>query len=236
MSLIDRYLDEMFDRLAGTGAAARGALAEIEDHLRTAVAEAMAKRIPREQAEHEAVTRFGPPARIARQWRRANRRGWLMRGLSGAWLLAGLALVMLGVSFLATALAVALMPRTHPVPGCNVFLAHGCYASTASMRDVAIGGAVVFLAGLLALAGRRLARRRAGLAPAPRRFPLVAAPLLVVLGLAVLAVGRPGAGFLFVPHGPGPGIGVITAAVTGMGAIAIAAWGAAASRRPRYQR
>ena len=30
---VDRYLDALFDRLAGTGAAGRRALAEAEDHL-----------------------------------------------------------------------------------------------------------------------------------------------------------------------------------------------------------
>ena len=65
MSAIEAYLDELFDRLAGTGAAGRRSLAEAEDHLRSAAAEAMAAGVTPEQAERDAVARFGPANTLA---------------------------------------------------------------------------------------------------------------------------------------------------------------------------
>ena len=59
MSEIERYLDELFDRLAGQGAAGRRTLAEAEDHLRAAAADAVASGLPADRAEHDAVSRFG---------------------------------------------------------------------------------------------------------------------------------------------------------------------------------
>ena len=41
MSEIERYLDELFDQLAGTGAAGRRALMEAEYHLRAVGADAL---------------------------------------------------------------------------------------------------------------------------------------------------------------------------------------------------
>jgi len=51
VSEVERYLDGMFDRLAGTGGAGRRALAEAEDHLRAAVADARAAGLPAGEAE-----------------------------------------------------------------------------------------------------------------------------------------------------------------------------------------
>jgi hypothetical protein len=57
MSEVDRYLDEMFDRLAGTGSAGRRALAETEDHLRASAAAGMAEpRHSRSTTVHSART------------------------------------------------------------------------------------------------------------------------------------------------------------------------------------
>ena len=88
MSEIERYLDELFDKLAGTGAAGRRALTEAEYHLRAVAVGAMARGLPEDQAEHEAVSRFGPPALVARKLRSA---GHLNRAVSTAWLPADLA-------------------------------------------------------------------------------------------------------------------------------------------------
>src|SRR5207302_631262 len=80
-----------FDQLAGTGAAGRRALMEAEYHLRTAAAGAMARGLPEDQAEHEAVSRFGRPALVARKMRSAQGAARLNRAVSTTWLLAGLA-------------------------------------------------------------------------------------------------------------------------------------------------
>ena len=100
MSEIEWYLDELFDQLAGTGAAGRRALMEAEYHLRTAAAGAMARGLPEDQAEHEAVSRFGRPALVARKMRSAQGAGRLNRAVSVTWLLAGLAGCGLGAAYL----------------------------------------------------------------------------------------------------------------------------------------
>jgi hypothetical protein len=94
VSEIERYLDELFDQLAGTGAAGRRALLEAEYHLRAVAVDAITRGLSHDQAEHEAVGRFGPPALVARTLRSAGR---LNRGVSTAWLLAGLAACGFGV-------------------------------------------------------------------------------------------------------------------------------------------
>jgi hypothetical protein len=99
-SPVDRCLDELFDKLAGTGAAGRRALAEAEDHLRSAVAEGIARGLSQEEAEREAVQRFGSTARVAGELRVAHQgmRGWLRPAFVGCWLAGGVGLVAVGVS------------------------------------------------------------------------------------------------------------------------------------------
>jgi hypothetical protein len=120
MSEIDRYLDELFDRMSGTGAAGRRALAEAEDHLRSAANEAAAAGLPADRAEHEAVARFGPAAMVARRLRTAQGASRPNRFLSAVWLLAGLAACGLGVvataaleCLAATATLASPRPRHH---------------------------------------------------------------------------------------------------------------------------
>lgn len=246
MSEVERYLDEMFDRLAGTGAAGRRALAETEDHLHAAVAGAMARNVPREQAEHDAVTRFGPSARIARQFRRAQRRGRLLtQSLSGVWLLTGLAAVAAGVSFLASALNIGLMLRIHPeqFPACSSFLTPVCSESVPVMRTTALTGAVVSIVGG-ALLGSRYLSRQAGLPPVPRRFPLLTAAVFAAGGVVLTVTGWPGGwvgaawpgrGLLQIQQGPGLRLSIIAGGTAVLCAVAIAAWGIVQARRPRYQ-
>ncbi|HEY7222096.1 MAG TPA: hypothetical protein VH561_00510 [Micromonosporaceae bacterium] len=97
---VQSYLDELFDRLAGTGAAGRRALVEAEDHLASAVARHRAAGHGDEEAQRMAVAEFGDPARFAEGIARAHDGlGSLLRPLfTGAWLLAGIGLVAVGVS------------------------------------------------------------------------------------------------------------------------------------------
>ena len=163
MSEIERYLDELFDQLAGTGAAGRRALIEAEYHLRAVAADAMTPGLPEDQAEHEAVSRFGPPALVARKLRSAGR---LNRAVSAAWLLAGLAACGLGAAYLAAA-----WWHTRQAPDCYVALAHGCY--TSGMLVTRITTATTFAAaGAALLLGRWLAVRYAALTPARRGLAL----------------------------------------------------------------
>jgi hypothetical protein len=245
MSEVDRYLDEMFDRLAGTGAAGRRALAEAEDHLRAAVADGLARNLTAQQAEHDAVARFGPPATIARQLRRAHGGARLNPAFSGAWLLAGLGLAWLGAVYLATAASFAVILRMHPdsLPTCSANVNRVCTAAVPVMQS-AVAGLVVVLLGGIVLLGRRLARRSAGLAAAARRLPLLAATLFTLAGLALFAETfvLPGvrrfapatAGFSLVPQGPGLRMTLIASVLGMAAALVTAAWGRTQARRPRY--
>ena len=129
MSEIDWYLDEMFGQLAGTGAAGRRALMEAEYHLRAAAADAMAQGLPEDRAEHEAVSRFGPPALVARKLRSAQGTGRFNRAASAAWLLAGAAGCGLGVAYL-----VEVWWHNWQTPACTVALSYGCYTTGMLVR------------------------------------------------------------------------------------------------------
>ena len=163
MSEIEWYLDELFDQLAGTGAAGRRVLMEAEYHLREVAADGMTRGLPEDQAEHEAVSRFGPPALVAGKLRSAGR---LNRAVSAAWLLAGLAACALGAAYLAAA-----WWHTWQTPNCYVALAPGCY--TAGMLVTRITTATTFAAaGAALLLGRWLAVRYAALTSSRRGFAL----------------------------------------------------------------
>jgi hypothetical protein len=166
MSEIEWYLDELFDQLAGAGAAGRRALMEAEYHLRAAAADAMTRGLPEDQAEHEAVSRFGPPALVARKLRSARGAGRLHRAVSTGWLLAGLVACGLGAAYLVTA-----WWHTWHTPNCYVALAYGCY--TSGMLVTRITTATTFAAaGAALLSGRWLAVRYAALASSRRGFAL----------------------------------------------------------------
>lgn len=161
MSEIERYLDELFDQLAGTGAAGRRALIEAEYHLSAAAADAMTRGLPQDQAEHKAVSRFGPPALVARKLRSAGR---LNRTVSAAWLLAGLAACGLGAAYL-----VWLWWHTWQTPDCTVALSYGCYTTGMLVTRITTATTIAG-AGAVLLFGRWLAVRYEALTPSRRRF------------------------------------------------------------------
>jgi hypothetical protein len=163
MSEIEWYLDELFDQLAGTGAAGRRALMEAEYHLRTTAADAMARGLPEDQAGHEAVSRFGPPALVARTLRSAGR---LNRAVSTGWLLAGLASCGLGVAYL-----LAAWWHTWQTPNCYVALAYGCYTTGMLVTRITMATTIA-AAGAALLLGRWLAVRYAALTSSRRGFVL----------------------------------------------------------------
>ncbi|AVT32910.1 hypothetical protein C6361_29455 [Plantactinospora sp. BC1] len=208
MGVVDRHLDEMFDQLAGSGAVGRRVLSEVEDHLRDAVADEMARGVPAEQAERNAVTRFGSPDRIAGPLRRA-RRGVAVRAMvSDAWLLAGLAALLFAATYLLKALDVAMLRLTHPeqLPSClerptapadvsNAIAPCGTGAS--ATNAYARIGVIALLAAVVVLTARWLTIRKTALAPASQRFPLLAAALTAAAGAALFLLypvtpsGRP---------------------------------------------
>lgn len=162
MSEIEWYLDELFDRLDGTGAAGRRALIEAEYHLRASSADAMTRGLPEDTAEHEAVSRFGPPALVARKLRSAQGAGRFNRAVSMAWLLAGLAGCGLGAAYL-----VAAWWHAWQAPDCYLELSYGCY--TSGMLVTRITTSTTFAAaGAALLLGRWLAVRYTALTSSRR--------------------------------------------------------------------
>jgi len=99
-SPVERCLDDLFDRLAGTGAAGRRALAEAEDHLRSAVADGVARGLSQDEAEREAVARFGSTARVGAQLQVTHRgiAGWLRPAFVGCWIAGSTGLIAVGLS------------------------------------------------------------------------------------------------------------------------------------------
>jgi hypothetical protein len=95
---IERLLDDLFDRLTGTGAAGRRALAEAEDHLTTAYTEGREAGLSDTDAAEQAVRRFGNPASVASALRTVHGGPPLRPLLSGAWLLTAFGLLAIGVS------------------------------------------------------------------------------------------------------------------------------------------
>jgi hypothetical protein len=163
VNVIDRYLDELFDRLAGQGATGRRMLEEATDHLRTAAADKIAAGVPAERAEREAVAQFGESGHIAGLLNRVHHRRGLATAASGVTLIAGWALLMLSGSYLATASGLAVWGRSAPI----------------MYQTAAIGG-LMLLAGGTVLLVRRLAVHT-GRIPATR-------PVYALLGAAMLAV------------------------------------------------
>jgi hypothetical protein len=163
VSEIERYLDELFGQLAGTGAAGRRALAEAEYHLRTAAAGAMARGLPEDQAEHEAVSQFGSPALVAGTLRSAGR---LSPAVSAAWLLAGLVACGAGAAYLA-----ATWWHTWQTAACTIVLTYNCTTTSVLVTRITTA-AVIIAVGAMLLLGRWFAVRYAALTPSRRGFAL----------------------------------------------------------------
>ncbi len=100
---VEQYLDEMFDRLAGTGSGGRRMLGETESHLLAAVEEGRARGLDAEAAELEAITRFGTVAGVVRHVPAARDvRGALRRLFTGTWISVAVLMVWWGGSGVVT--------------------------------------------------------------------------------------------------------------------------------------
>jgi hypothetical protein len=185
VSEIERYLDELFDRLAGHGAAGRRVLTEAEDHLRAAAADAVARGLTTDEAEHDAVTRFGSPVMVARKMRSAHGAGRLNQALSAGWLLAGMAAAGLGVAYLVAAGRLGWRS-----PACSAILSPSCAAIAGPMAHLVPSAAIAAAAGAALLLGRSLAVRFAGLAPVHRGFALAVGLVLVLAAAGFGMVGQ----------------------------------------------
>jgi hypothetical protein len=192
MSEVDRYLDELSDRLASTGAFGRRAVAEAEDHLRAAVADGMARNLSQGQAEREAIARFGSAASIARLLRRAHRGSQLNSALSGTWLFAGIAIAGASMIWLVAAVSVAVHFRMHPWHPLPICAAHPsfpiCNPERWAIRQAVVTAVTLLALGVVVLSGRRLAMHRGGLVSASPRFPMLAAAGFTLVAAALAAM------------------------------------------------
>ncbi len=229
MSEVDKYLDDMFDRLSGTGEAGRRTLAETEDHLRMGIEEGLARHLSMHEAEHEAVARFGSPASIARQLRRSYRPRWWRPALTAAWLIASLGLVALGTSYLMSVIDAASPALLHSGRQslCTGSTGVACAASASPWANV-VAGLVLLLTGLILLAAGWLAIHYAWLAAPGRRIRRLTAALFGVAGLGLLVspplTGVPRMdGILGYQQGAGWRVSLIASAVAMLTAIVVLA-------------
>ena len=193
---VDRYLDRLFDLLAGTGTRGRRALAEAEAHLTESVDALMREGRSPEDAAREAIARFGTPESVARAVLAGGLPFWALVGriAAAAWLLGAVGLVSIGVSgglnwavgarFGPGALAPDAPAQTYSPARCAVLLdayprAGSCRAASVLhhaeelvYRPVSAG---VF--GLILLALFRAARR----SPRFRGFTILPPPGMVTL-------------------------------------------------------
>jgi len=177
--LIEDYLDRLLVSLSGTPRQVRHTLAEVEAHLRDAVAEGIAAGLPEETAQVQALERIGPvhavtgrPAALARPSAALLRRLTLTAALvggagfaaiGGAGLLGRLLQALKGNLFMTTPFP----PGTYTQADCSRWLAgdpgtRSCV--TAMLADHAfdylLQAAACGLLGLAGLAGYLFLRRR----------------------------------------------------------------------------
>src|SRR6266545_2442415 len=100
--LIERYLDRLLTQLRGSARDVRRILAEAEEHLRDATAEAAATGMSEQEAQRQAIARFGDPRTVARRFSPrlspVPTAALLAELLRAATLLGAVALVAIGVS------------------------------------------------------------------------------------------------------------------------------------------
>ncbi|GAA2382948.1 permease prefix domain 1-containing protein [Dactylosporangium salmoneum] len=194
MNEIDRYLDDLFDRLAGQGAAGRRMLEEAEGHLRQTVAGKVAAGLSQEQAEREAVAQFGEAGHVAGLLEDVHGGG----RLSAAVAVAGRALLMLGAIYLIAAGALAAWGSSGPIMRQTTTIGAVFVVSAAVVLVTArhsrpplawLAAAAVALAGVIALIDLPLV---VGLAFGETKLHRQAAVLITALAVANLAVSAAG--------------------------------------------
>ncbi|WP_433041765.1 permease prefix domain 1-containing protein [Dactylosporangium sp. CS-033363] len=159
MSEIDWYLDDLFNRLSGQGAAGRRMLEEAADHLHTAADAHVAAGLPRDEAEREAVLNFGGAGEVATQLLHVHEPTRLAAAASTATAVGGRALLMLAGCFLGAGLALSVWGNSDPIA-----------------RQTAWVGVPLFVAAMALLLARR---------PAPP-FASLGAALITLGGVAAL--------------------------------------------------
>lgn len=181
---IEDYLDDLLRRTRADARTTRRLLDEANDHLHAAAGELQATGVSRQDAETEAVRKFGPVTPIVRATFRRSFLTLLFETLRAALFLAGCGLVAVGISGL-VALVMNLWLGRSFVGGFGGFPSQG--ASVAETADDAVVLRVIAgLVGLLVLVGYMAWRHRSS---PPRLLP---AGLVDALGAAAFAAGTAG--------------------------------------------
>ena len=181
---IDDYLDELLRRTRADARTTRRLLDEASDHLHATAAELHSGGMSRQEAETEAVRRFGPVPPIVHAAFRRSFLALVFETLRAALFLAGCGLVAVGISGLVV-LVMNLWAGRSFVGGETVFPGPG--ASVQETADDAVVLRVIAgLVGLLLLLGYLAWRRRTS---SP---PLLPAGLVDALGAAAFAAGTAG--------------------------------------------
>jgi hypothetical protein len=243
---VERYLDALFDHLAGTGRAGRRSLVEAEDHLRTAAGAAVARGLDREKAEREAVQRFGQPGSIAAQLQLTHRGlGALIRPLiAGAFTIGVVGLLALGVSgliseafghmFGAAFVAGDASGVTYTPDRCADYFeyfphAASCHAAAALHHwgEVVEYRVAVGVLGLLALGFGLIVRRALAGRWALWRPPATSIALVITALAGAGAVGLLGMSVppLVLGARDGTGVNLADGSVAAIVALGAAAWG-----------
>ena len=175
---VEEYLDRLLVTLPGSPRQVRHTLAEVEAHLRDAVAEGIAAGLPEVEAEAAAVRRIGPvhevtgrSAVFTRPTAALARRVVLTAALVG-----GIALVAVGISGLVAWLLVVVRgdqfltapwgPGAYTAADCARWMAgdpgHNCMAAMLNdhVGDVLLQRMAAGVLGVLALSGYAVLRRR----------------------------------------------------------------------------
>jgi hypothetical protein len=205
---VERHLDELFNRLSGTGAAGRRSMSEAEEHLRDAMTAGLAAGMPQVDAERAAVARFGSSARLAAELQVTHRPiGSLIRPAGIAtWWIGIIASLSFGVAGLLTYVLGKIQgvywivdDRPADPTRCAEYLRlepsqSSCDAAATAHHfgELVRNGIVAALVGLLALGAWLLMRRRIrGARPAAWLVALITAALAGVTGAGLLYMSLP---------------------------------------------
>ena len=167
---IEDCLDELLRRTRADARTTRRLLDEASDHLHETAAELQAGGLSLQEAESEAVRRFGPIRPIAQATFHRSLWALTVETLRAALFLGGCALIAVGISGLVALVMNVSVGRSF-VGGQSVFPGLGPGASVAETADDAVVLRVLAgLAGLMLLLCYFAWRRyRPAAAPAPRR-------------------------------------------------------------------
>lgn len=181
---IEDYLDELLRRTRADARTTRRLLDEASHHLHAATTELEAGGMPPQDAETEAVRRFGPVTPIVRATSRRSFAALASETLRAALFLAGCGLVAIGISGL-VALVMNLWFGRSFVGGVRFFADQGASINETA-DDAVVLRVIAGLVGLLMLLGYLAMRRHA-------KFPpVLPAGLVEALGAAAFAAGTAG--------------------------------------------